>query len=140
MRQPLVGSTQAVAALADRPALAHRVLPVTWWSYPTLAATALLGGLLIATYVRGPDQPAATRATSGGLLSFLAIGCPVCNKVVVLAFGTTGAVSLWAPLQPVLAVASISLLGWGLATRLANERACTVPVTSQRSSSHATKG
>jgi hypothetical protein len=166
MRHPLLGSRQAVMALRDWPArrwlvacvgtavcglalgvptdvvpnrFAHRVLAVTWWSYPTLALTALLGGLLIASYVRSPDQPTATRATSGGLLSFLAIGCPVCNKVVVLALGTTGAVSLWAPLQPVMAAASISLLGWALVTRLANQSACTVPAYALRSSSDVTK-
>ena len=29
-----------------------RPVPVTWWSYPTLVVTALLGGLLVGTYVR----------------------------------------------------------------------------------------
>ncbi len=29
-----------------------RPVPVTWWSYPTLFVTAVLGGLLAATYVR----------------------------------------------------------------------------------------
>jgi len=160
-RRPLKGSHQAVAALREWPVrrwlaagvgalvcglvlgiptdvipnpLAHRVLPVTWWSYPTLALTALLGGLLIATYVRAPEQPAATRATSGGILSFLAIGCPVCNKLVVLAIGTTGALSLWAPVQPVLAAASIVLLGWALVTRLTNARTCAIPADPPRSS------
>lgn len=108
--------------------LTNRVEPVTWWSYPTLAVTAVLGGLVFATYVRSPAQPVATgKTTGGGLLSALAIGCPVCNKLVVLAFGTSSAMSLWAPLQPLLAVASLILLGWALRTRLAAERACPVP-------------
>lgn len=105
--------------------LANRVEPVTWWSYPTLAVTAVLGGLVFATYVRSAAQPVATgKTTGGGLLSALAIGCPVCNKLVVLAFGTPGAMRLWAPLQPILAVASLILLGGALRTRLAAERAC----------------
>jgi hypothetical protein len=29
-----------------------RAVGITWWSYPVLAVTALLGGLLAATYVR----------------------------------------------------------------------------------------
>jgi hypothetical protein len=108
--------------------LANRVEPVTWWSYPTLAVTAVLGGLVFATYVRSAAQPVATgKTTGGGLLSALAIGCPVCTKLVVLALGTTGAMSLWAPLQPVLAVASLILLGWALRIRLAAERACPMP-------------
>ncbi len=36
-----------------------RPVPVTWWSYPTLAITAILGGLLAATYVRDTSAPTA---------------------------------------------------------------------------------
>jgi multidrug efflux pump subunit AcrA (membrane-fusion protein) len=37
-----------------------RPVPVTWWSYPVLAVTAVLSGLLLATYVRerSPGEPA----------------------------------------------------------------------------------
>jgi hypothetical protein len=49
-------------------------------------------------------------------LSWLAIGCPVCNKLVVLAVGASGALSYFAPMQPWLAAVSISSLmvsiGW----------------------------
>ncbi len=36
-------------------------------------------------------------AAGGGLLSALAIGCPVCNKAVVLLLGSAGALTVWAP-------------------------------------------
>lgn len=117
-----------------------RPVDVTWWSYPVLAITAVLGGLLIATYVREPsdaasieplddelDRPAKT-AGIGGLLSFFAVGCPTCNKLVVLAIGTTGALDWFAPAQPLLAVASLLLLGWALRVRLEGEVACRVAV------------
>lgn len=105
-----------------------RMTPVQWWNYPILTATALLGGLVVATYVRTPADPGgAGKAAGGGLLSALAIGCPVCNKLVVLALGFSGALTIWAPLQPVLGLASLALLGWALRTRLAVERACPVP-------------
>lgn len=108
-----------------------RMTPVRWWQYPILAATAVLGGLVIATYVRAMAEPVGTgKATGGGVLSALAIGCPVCNKLVVLALGFSGALTIWAPLQPVLAIASLMLLGWALRTRLAAERSCPVPVRS----------
>jgi len=68
--------------------LFDRMTPVQWWSYPILAATALLGGLVMATYVRSPAQPSSlTETAGGGVLSALAIGCPVCNKLVVLLLG-----------------------------------------------------
>jgi len=107
-----------------------RMTPVQWWSYPILAATALLGGLVMATYVRSPAQPTGLpRAISGGLLSALAIGCPVCNKLVILLLGAAGALNTWAPVQPILGLVSVALLGWALRTRLAAERACPLPTT-----------
>jgi hypothetical protein len=72
--------------------LAHREVPVTWWSYPALAATALLGGILAATYVRTrADRDVSGRSAGGGLLSLLAIGRPACNKLLVLLVGTSRA-------------------------------------------------
>lgn len=106
-----------------------RPIPVTWWSYPVLAVTAVLGGLLVATYVRQTstsetlDRPGRVGGL-GGFLSFFAVGCPVCNKVVVLALGATGARQWFEPLQPVLAVASIVLLAVALRFRLRTPSAC----------------
>jgi hypothetical protein len=110
--------------------IASRVVPPTWWSYPVLALTAVPGGLITASYVRSPAQPAAQgRTAGGGLLSVLAIGCPACNKLVVLALGTSGALNIWAPLQPAIGIASIVLLGWALHVRLAGEASCPLPAT-----------
>lgn len=105
-----------------------RMTPVQWWNYPILVATAVLGGLLAATYVRAPSQAGGIGKTAGGgLLSALAIGCPVCNKLVVFALGFSGALTIWAPLQPILGIVSIAVLGWTLRARLATEQACPVP-------------
>lgn len=80
--------------------LAHRQVPAAWWSYPALVVTALLGGLLAATYVRSrADRNVSGRSAGAGLLSVLAIGCPACNKLVIMLIGTSGALSLWAPLR-----------------------------------------
>ena len=66
-------------------------------------------------------------STGGGLLSLFAVGCPVCNKVVVAVLGVSGAMSVWAPIQPLLGVASLVLLGYALRRRLVLERACALP-------------
>ena len=107
-----------------------RMTPVTWWSWPVWSATALLGGLVAATYVRTADRAGrgGGAGAGGGLLSTLAVGCPVCNKLVVAVLGVTGAMQWWAPLQPLLGVASVGLLAWALRTRIRGERACRVPV------------
>ncbi|MGY1437013.1 hypothetical protein [Streptomyces reniochalinae] len=132
-----------------------RAVATPWWAWPTLALTALLAGLLLATYVRAadpaddddrpttastsanttagssavedPDRRSSTRlGTVGGALSFFAVGCPVCNKLVLLALGTSGALTVWQPLQPVLALASLTLLAVATVRRLAGETACPV--------------
>jgi hypothetical protein len=117
-----------------------RPVPVTWWSYPTLFVTAVLAGLLAATYVRtaAPSWDESPGITDGemdtptrtggvaGLLSFFAVGCPVCNKLVIVALGTTGARQWFEPVQPVLAVASVALLWWALRSRLRSATACSL--------------
>jgi len=106
-----------------------RMTPVTWWSWPIWVVTAVLGGLVLASYVRTADPTGAGAGTgaTGGLLGALAIGCPVCNKLVVLLLGFSGAMQVWAPLQPVLGLVSLALLGYALHVRLRTERACPVP-------------
>jgi len=71
------------------------------------------------------DAP-TRRGGIAGLLSFFAVGCPVCNKLVIVALGTTGALQWFEPVQPVLAVASIVLLGWALRSRLRSASACPI--------------
>lgn len=116
-----------------------RSIEVTWWSYPVVIITGILGGLLIATYVRTPTpagaqapEPEADRPLTlgavGGLVSFFAVGCPVCNKLVLLALGASGAVTWFAPVQPFLALASVGLMAWALRTRLKGSTSCAVPV------------
>jgi hypothetical protein len=114
-----------------------RAVAVTWWSYPVVIVTGVLGGLLVATYVReapfGADAPpdedmdrASKLGMAGTLVSFFAVGCPVCNKLVLLALGASGAVTWFAPVQPFLAVASIALMVVALRIRIRNERRCRV--------------
>ena len=115
-----------------------RPVPVTWWSVPVLIISAVLAGLLVATYVRDDatkgDDPTRERIGGlGGLLTFFAIGCPVCNKLVVVALGTTGALDWFAPTQPWLAVISIALLVEALRRRLRTTDACRVEASSTAS-------
>ena len=73
--------------------------------------------------------PTSALGYAGGLAAFLAIGCPVCNKVALVLLGTSGALTIWAPLQPLLGIASLALLGATLAWRLrmrARGNACPV--------------
>lgn len=114
-----------------------REIPPTWWAWPALGVSSVLAGLLTATYVRdgartpaedGLDRRATRGGTAGVVLTFFAVGCPVCNKLVLVALGTAGAIAWFEPVQPVLQVAATALLGWALVRRIDGERSCPVPV------------
>ncbi len=100
-----------------------RMTPVRPLDYLFLGVTAVGAGLLAATYAR-PSDAEAQRGMFGGLLAFLAIGCPICNKLVVLMLGVSGALTYFEPLQPILGVLSIVLLGTALAARLRGIERC----------------
>jgi hypothetical protein len=99
----------------------HRMTPVLWWNYPVWMLSSVLTGALVATYVRDPAQPVPTtqsgKTVAGNLLSLFAVGCPICNKLVVMAIGVSGALNLFAPIQPLLAFGSLGLLGYALWAR-----------------------
>ena len=100
--------------------------------YVILAVTAALIGLIFA--IRVPQDETAekqdTRTVWGGFVSFLAVGCPVCNQLVVGLVGTSGALSWWAPVQPVVGLVAVAMLVWTLRYRLRTFElvACPVPV------------
>ncbi|MCV7346004.1 hypothetical protein [Mycolicibacterium rhodesiae] len=104
-----------------------RMTPVPWWSYAVWALTAALSGVLAATYVNRRATVSAAPGRAGILAnigSVLAVGCPLCNKLVVAALGVSGALTVWAPIQPLIAAASLALLGWALWRRLTTLRSC----------------
>ncbi len=113
----------AIAMAAPTAVLANplfsRMTPVRTQDYIFLAIGSVLIGLIAATYaVPGASSACQTQTLGSGLLNVLAIGCPVCNKIVVLLLGFSGALTIWAPLQPVLGLAALALMAWTLRVRL----------------------
>jgi len=125
--------------LIPNPVFGREIAPV-WWNYPVWLVTSALSGMLIATYVRRrPAGAAATAADgeephprgsrmgmAGGILAWFAVGCPVCNKIALLALGYSGAITWFAPLQPILALGALILTGVALVGRLRGQVACPV--------------
>ena len=116
--------------LIDTPVFGREV-PPTVWAWPSLVVSSVLAGLLIASYVANPvETPTDTGSRRGGwigsLLTFLAVGCPVCNKLVLIALGSAGAMTWFAPVQPWLQAAAIVLLAWALRRRLLGELSCSI--------------
>jgi hypothetical protein len=140
----------AISALAvglptdviPNPVFGRQGTPVEPWAVPVLAITAVLSGLLFATYFQDGDDGHTVETdhdpgrldrpsrfgSLGALLSFFAVGCPICNKVVVIVLGTSGALSWFAPVQPYLGVVALGLLAGALRVRLRGEVACPLDV------------
>lgn len=58
------------------------------------------------------------------LVSAFAVGCPICNKIVVALVGVSGALGVSGPAQPVLAVMSLAALSTAVVRRV-RRRDCT---------------
>lgn len=114
-----------------------RTIPARPWDYLVLGLTALLSGAIGATYALPAACPINSgRVTAGGALSYFAIGCPLCNKLVLLLLGTGGALTYFQPIQPVLAVGSLGLLSVTLWLRLNAVRAMREDVANAVGASH----
>jgi len=126
-----------VAAIIPNPVFGRQIPPEPFAMAVWLVSAPLMG-LLGATY-SAPAIPAATATrlmpliiepadgashrqgttlgTVAGFGAFLAIGCPVCNKVALVLLGAGGAMTVFAPLQPLIGAASLVLLAGTLAWR-----------------------
>jgi len=80
--------------------------------------SSVLIGLIVGSYFAGGSKAGEEKVLSGSVLSVLAVGCPICNKPVVLLLGTSGALTFFAPLQLYIGIVSILLLGWTLLLRV----------------------
>ena len=113
-----------------------RQVPVLLWNYPVWIASSILAGMLAATYVRAARGIAEARAIDdtgdapsrlgmvGGVLAWFAVGCPVCNKLALLALGYSGAITWFAPVQPLLAAAALVTTAAALLMRLRGQTLC----------------
>jgi hypothetical protein len=124
------------AAIIPNPAFGRQVPPEPFAIVVWLVSAPLMG-LLGATYsaaapsgpvadpvplLAGPVPGVAGRdgtvlGTVASFGAFLAIGCPVCNKIALVLLGASGAMTVFAPLQPVIGAASLVLLAGTLAWR-----------------------
>lgn len=102
-----------------------RMTPTRPLDYVFLAVSSVILGLVLAV----PGEARLGGAVGGGFGTFLAVGCPVCNKLVVALLGVSGSLTYFAPLQPVLGASAVVLLLIALRTRVATRAlaACPVP-------------
>lgn len=123
----VVGVISAIpTAILDNPWFT-RMTPVYTEQYIYWVATSVLAGALIATYFAGGGARRVGTGIGGGTLGYLAIGCPICNKVVVALLGSAGAMEYFAPVQPYLGAVGVLLVAAALAYRVRDLRRVACP-------------
>jgi len=106
-----------------------RMTPVYADQYFFWIATSIVAGTLIGTYFTPlSKRTGAARGLGGGFLSYLAIGCPICNKVIVGLIGVSGALDYFAPIQPVLGALGLLLASAALLYRIRDLRRGYCPI------------
>src|SRR6266566_865330 len=93
---------------------------VVFWIVPALLTGALLGSYVVP--LAATTCAVGERTLFAGLLSVLSVGCPLCNKVVVLLIGAAGALTYFEPIQPILGLLSVAMLGYALWRRVGEPR------------------
>lgn len=94
-----------VAALWDNP-LFIRMTPVGDFEILLLTLLSVLLGVYVA--IRRPFCSAKT-ATASGILGFIGIACPVCNKILLLLFGGELLLTYFEPVRIYVAGAGVIL-------------------------------
>ena len=107
-----------VAALWVNPFFV-RMTPISGFEILLLLAQSAIIGLFLG--VRR-SHCAAGKATAGSVLSFLGVACPICNKVLVLAFGTGLLLSYFEPIRLYVGLAGVMLSLWALRRRLSHRQ------------------
>ena len=124
-----------VTAIIPNPLFARQIPPEPFAIWTWILSAPLMG-LVVATYTVPPkpspvtlvdlgpegaavaERRSTTLGSLAGLGAFLAIGCPVCNKVALILLGASGAMSVYAPIQPLIGAVSLGLLVATVAWRL----------------------
>lgn len=100
------GGLGTLSALWNNP-LFIRMTPVGGWEIGLLGALSVLFGLYV-----GIRRPACAdkAAGAGGILGFVGVACPVCNKILLLLFGGELLLTYFEPVRLYVAGAGTAIL------------------------------
>ncbi len=97
-----------------------RMIPIKMLDWVFLVISSLLIGAYIAVhlYKKKKSSSCSITATAGGVGSFFAFACPICNQLLVILFGATALLTYFEPYRPVLGFVSNGLLAGALYWRI----------------------
>ena len=108
-----------VTVLIKNPLFARMTL-VYWYDYVFLVLTSSLSGAYIGLWhynknnQKNIDSKCDYAATGGAVGGFFSFGCAICNKLLIWILGLSAVVTYFMPIQPILGVISIALLGYAV--------------------------
>jgi hypothetical protein len=108
-----------VAALWENP-LFLRMTPTGGFEIAALAVQSSLMGAYLA--IPG-NACAGKRMGAGAAIGFLGLACPICNKILLLAFSASALMNYLEPARPALAAGGVVIVAAALAVKIANRRA-----------------
>lgn len=114
-----------IAALWPNP-LFTRMTPTSGFELIVLAGQAILAGLYIGIQ-RKPTGHAVVG--TGNVLAFLGVACPVCNKLLLLAFGSALLLEYFEPVRLDVGLVGLGLIGYALWRKLTPRLSCSDCVT-----------
>lgn len=112
-----------------------RMSPVTIFDYVFLPVNSILLGTFIALLFYQGNYKRLTKlkntktesaATGAAFVNVLALGCPICNVVLVSLFSTTALMTYFEPLRPALAVLTAGILGTAIYFKAKSIKECKV--------------
>ena len=104
------GALGTVAALWENP-LFIRMTPAGGWEIGLLALLSVLGGLYVV--IRRPFCSDKT-VGAGGVIVFLGVACPVCNKILLLVFGGELLLTYFEPVRIYVAAFGVLVAAWAV--------------------------
>lgn len=96
-----------VTAVYENPFF-QRMTPVYWFDYVFLILESVLIGLYLG--VRSKKSCDSKKAGVGGVMGFLGFACPVCNKLLVLLFGSGFLLTYFEPVRPIVGTIGILIM------------------------------
>lgn len=103
-----------------------RMTPTSGFEIGLLALQAVLLGI----YVAIPVPACAFKlASAGGILNFLGVACPICNKLLMALFGANLLLTYLEPIRIYLAALGVLVTAVAIVVRWRNFHAVRIPLT-----------